>query len=503
MSCEHEAWWEIFRRRLADDWDKNFSFAAFGTQISAGFSALGAAAKLIPGLGQVIDNAVQGASSAGSSLGSTAAQGVTAANAAGAAASLATEVALGRALASFPAVARAAIDSAMSAATSAYEAAVSQLALARAAVVNAAEAVASAIEASTQAAARNVIVRAAETAARATAAADATAAASAARSAVTTAEILEAQRLTAIAELSLQAIAPAEAATAAALAEVAAAEAAIVTAEVAAAAVAEAEIAAVASVGAADAALVAITAAAAEALVVLVAVTEAVIVAAAIWAAGTAIGTIVQASVEATDEYLAQFKECGELPDWLRDLIAGGNFIGDPLGLAGLLVRAVVGDEELKRLLPNLLVPAIPIPAHWLPDIFGPLFVRRDPLVLDLNGGGVALTSLTGSTVQFDLNGDGFAERTGWVRPGDGLLALDSNGNGIIDNGNELFGTSTQDGFTVLRTYDANNDNVIDGRDAVYANLLVWRDANLDGVSQVGELWAANDNNKENLLEAV
>jgi hypothetical protein len=228
-----------------------------------------------------------------------------------------------------------------------------------------------------------------------------------------------------------------------------------------------------------------------------------VTVAVSAYIVGTAIGTIVQASVEATDEYLAQFKECGESPDWLRDLIAGGNFIGDPLVLAGLLVRAVVGDEELKRVLPNLLVPAIPIPAHWLPDIFGPLFVRRDPLVLDLNGGGVALTSLTGSTVQFDLNGDGFAERTGWVRPGDGLLALDSNGNGRIDDGNELFGTSTQDGFTMLRTYDANNDNVIDASDAVYANLLVWRDANLDGVSQVGELWAANDNNKENLLEAV
>jgi hypothetical protein len=125
-----------------------------------------------------------------------------------------------------------------------------------------------------------------------------------------------------------------------------------------------------------------ISAAAAEVAVVVTVAVSAYIV-------GTAIGTIVQASVEATDEYLAQFKECGESPDWLRDLISGGNFIGDPLALVGLLVRGIVGDEELKRMLPNLLVPNIPIPAHWLFDIFGPLFVRRDPLVLDLNGGGV------------------------------------------------------------------------------------------------------------------
>lgn len=138
--------------------------------------------------------------------------------------------------------------------------------------------------------------------------------------------------------------------------------------------------------------------------------------------------------------------------------------------------------------------------AHWLSDLFGQYFFRRDLLVLDLDLGGVSLTALTASNVHFDLDGDGYAERTGWVSSGDGLLALDLNGNGLIDNGGELFGTAQQDGFTVLRAYDSNGDNQISSADTVYANLRVWRDANQDGVSQSSELVSlvaagvANDN---------
>ncbi len=137
---------------------------------------------------------------------------------------------------------------------------------------------------------------------------------------------------------------------------------------------------------------------------------------------------------------------------------------------------------------------------NWLSDLFGQYFFRRDLLVLDLDLGGVSLTALTASNVHFDLDGDGYAERTGWVSSGDGLLALDLNGNGLIDNGGELFGTAQQDGFTVLRAYDSNGDNQISNADTVYANLRVWRDANQDGVSQSSELVSlvaagvANDN---------
>ena len=65
------------------------------------------------------------------------------------------------------------------------------------------------------------------------------------------------------------------------------------------------------------------------------------------------------------------------------------------------------------------------------------------PLVLDLNGNGTNSTRLNESNVYFDMDGDGFKERTAWVESGDGLLVLDKNGNGTIDNGTELFGNFT------------------------------------------------------------
>ena len=94
----------------------------------------------------------------------------------------------------------------------------------------------------------------------------------------------------------------------------------------------------------------------------------------------------------------------------------------------------------------------------------------RDPLILDLNGDGVKTTDLTGSTTHFDLDANGFAERVGWVSASDGLLVLDRNGNGKIDDGTELFGDRTllQDGtlatsgFEALAEFDSNQDGIID-----------------------------------------
>ncbi|WP_316168619.1 MULTISPECIES: calcium-binding protein [unclassified Bradyrhizobium] len=121
------------------------------------------------------------------------------------------------------------------------------------------------------------------------------------------------------------------------------------------------------------------------------------------------------------------------------------------------------------------------------------LTLLGDPLILDLNGDGVRTTSLAGSTVHFDYNGDGFAERTGWASPNDGILAIDANGNGQIDGGVELFGSPTQDGFAVLETLDANGDGVIDASDPAFAKLRIWRDLNQNGASDDGELQTLAD----------
>jgi Ca2+-binding RTX toxin-like protein len=111
-----------------------------------------------------------------------------------------------------------------------------------------------------------------------------------------------------------------------------------------------------------------------------------------------------------------------------------------------------------------------------------------DPLVLDLDGDGFELTSEGNSRVYFEFDGDGFGERTGWVRGDDGLLARDANTNGAIDDVTELFGNRTQSGFAALGAFDLNADGVIDAQDAVFSELRVWRDADQDGVTDAGEL---------------
>ena len=119
--------------------------------------------------------------------------------------------------------------------------------------------------------------------------------------------------------------------------------------------------------------------------------------------------------------------------------------------------------------------------------------IGHDPLVLDLAGDGVQLSSLNGSNVHFDFAGDGSAERTAWVGSSDGILVLDANGNGTVDNGSELFGSATQDGFAVLETFDSNQDGIIDSSDAAFSQLRIWKDLNQNGVSDIGELQTLSD----------
>jgi Ca2+-binding RTX toxin-like protein len=128
---------------------------------------------------------------------------------------------------------------------------------------------------------------------------------------------------------------------------------------------------------------------------------------------------------------------------------------------------------------------------------------RRDPLVLDLDGDGIETTSTSdGPVILFDHDGDGVKTGTGWVKPDDGWLVLDLNGNGTIDSGRELFGVDTlkssgqlaKDGFDAIKDLDDNKDGKIDYADSVFANLRIWRDLNQDGISQVGELTTFGDN---------
>ncbi|WP_434428692.1 calcium-binding protein [Xylella fastidiosa] len=121
---------------------------------------------------------------------------------------------------------------------------------------------------------------------------------------------------------------------------------------------------------------------------------------------------------------------------------------------------------------------------------------RRDPLVLDLDGDGIE-TVAAGKHILFDHDGDGIKHASGWVKPDDGFLVLDRNGNGRIDDGSELFGADTilanghkaTSGFEALRDLDSNGDGLFDAADARFTDVRVWRDLNQDGQSQANELF--------------
>ncbi len=115
-----------------------------------------------------------------------------------------------------------------------------------------------------------------------------------------------------------------------------------------------------------------------------------------------------------------------------------------------------------------------------------------DPIVLDLGGDGLAFQTGADS-VRFDLDADGFAEYTAWPTAGDGVLVMDRDGSGAIENGREVLSEHfAWGGFTdsldALKSLDENGDGVLDRNDNAFADLQVWNDLNQDGVSQTGEL---------------
>lgn len=124
----------------------------------------------------------------------------------------------------------------------------------------------------------------------------------------------------------------------------------------------------------------------------------------------------------------------------------------------------------------------------------------RSPLAIDLDGDGVETVSLDNG-VYFDHDGNGFAEKTGWIGKDDGILVRDLNNNGQIDNGSELFGNQTilsngekaANGFEALADLDSNRDGVFDGDDEAFGEIKVWQDLNQNGVVDDGELKTLNE----------
>jgi hypothetical protein len=172
--------------------------------------------------------------------------------------------------------------------------------------------------------------------------------------------------------------------------------------------------------------------------------------------------------------------------------VVGPLMATGPIGFLGgaaiIIAASFFGGEFMKNLLKKkkeTLIREVEI-----------IEVLISPLVLDLDGNGIETLSLKHTFLHFDHDNNGFFERTGWVGPNDGLLVLDLNGNGKIDNGLELFGNNTlladglpaEDGFFALEQYDSNKDSFLTDQDLIWNRLRVWRDQNSNAQTDPGEL---------------
>jgi len=113
-----------------------------------------------------------------------------------------------------------------------------------------------------------------------------------------------------------------------------------------------------------------------------------------------------------------------------------------------------------------------------------------DPLMLSFKGRACELSK---DCIAFDLNADGTPEQIPGIGAGSAFLVFDRNGNGKADNGNELFGVASGNGFADLAQLDADKNGWIDEADAAYNQLAVWSGDSFNSLKQqgVGALYTA------------
>lgn len=159
---------------------------------------------------------------------------------------------------------------------------------------------------------------------------------------------------------------------------------------------------------------------------------------------------------------------------------------------------------KILKLMPLLGALALPASLQALEQDCNFEYDPGDPLMIDLDQNGFHFGE-RGVGVEFDLLGNGVPIKMQWVAQGqkDAFLAVDRNNNGIVDNGSELFGNGTvmelendllaPNGFMALAQYDlpmlgGNNDGILTVEDSIWTQLVLWHDADADGVSTEQEM---------------
>ena len=158
----------------------------------------------------------------------------------------------------------------------------------------------------------------------------------------------------------------------------------------------------------------------------------------------------------------------------------------------GLDPAADIPDQNLVRYMDS--DDSLAAPPEFVFDPSDPLIPAFGikPLVFDLDGNGLNLLDPAVSPISIDANQDGFADTVGWVGNGDGLLALDKDGNGTIDVFSDISFVEDLEGAQTdlegLRAYDTNQNGWLDAGDAEFGRFQIWKDINYSATVEDGEL---------------
>jgi hypothetical protein len=185
------------------------------------------------------------------------------------------------------------------------------------------------------------------------------------------------------------------------------------------------------------------------------------------------------------------FSQPGDLGISLDDI--------NPLALLSLIAPRLAGVPIAQSLITVMLASAMAASVDYTARRYTGFakdngwLAEGDPLVIDLDGDGIETISLGDSRAYFDVDGDLFREKTGWLKGDDGFLVLDANANGRIDDISEMFGNRFQGGYAELAAYDTNHDGKISVADLIWSELKVWQDKDRDGETDAVLIDAAGD----------